>query len=113
MTLIPPGLMIERLRTLLNDLLSIRGVNLTDVTVTVDPPSLATGSVSTIADVTVTGAALGDFVKASFNVDMQGVCLHAWVSAADTVAYQFYNPTAGTVDLASGTLRLRVEQATP
>jgi hypothetical protein len=110
MTLLPPGTLIERTRTLLNNLLSLRPVNLAVATATYDPPSLATGAVGPIQTVTVTGAVLGDFVKASFSKDLQGVRINAWVSAADTVKYQFGNPTAGTIDLASGTVALRVEQ---
>lgn len=109
-TLMPPGSLPEAPRKLLNSILATFGVNLTSVTATVDPPSLASGAVSTIATLTVTGAALGDFVKESFSLDLQGVRLAAWVSAADTVKYQFSNPTAGTIDLGSGTLKVRVER---
>lgn len=59
----------------------------------------------------VTGAALGDFARASFSVDLQGVTLTAWVSAADTVSVRFQNGTAGAIDLASATLRVRVDRA--
>jgi hypothetical protein len=82
-------------------------------TATYDPPSLAAAAVSPIQTVTVAGCVLGDFVKASFSLNLQGVEINAWVSAADTVSYQFANPTAGTVDLSSGTVRVRVERANP
>jgi hypothetical protein len=59
----------------------------------------------------VTGATLGDYARASFSVDLQGVTLTAWVSAVDTVSVRFQNGTAGTVDLGSGMLRARVEKA--
>lgn len=75
-----------------------------------DPASLADGASETTT-VTVTGAALGDFATASFGADLQGVTLDAWVSAADTVSVKFTNNTGGTVDLASATLRARVEKA--
>ena len=58
---------------------------------------------------TVTGAALGDFARASVSGDLQGVTLTAWVSAADTVSVRFQNGAAGAIDLASGTLRVRLE----
>ena len=77
---------------------------------TYDPPELTDGTSATTT-VTVTGAALGDFAKASFAADLQGVTLDAWVSAADTVSVKFTNNTGGTVDLASATLRARVEKA--
>jgi len=110
-TLMPPGTLPDRARKLLNGILSAVGVNLNVATATVDPANLAAGAVSSTGTITVTGAVPGDFVKASFSLDLQGVILHAWVSDADEVSYQFFNPTAGAVDLASGTVRVRVEQA--
>lgn len=72
-----------------------------------DPASLADGAGVTTT-VTVTGAALGDFAQASFSVDLASVMLFAWVSAANTVSVRFQNETAGIVDLASGTITVRV-----
>lgn len=77
---------------------------------TYDPGSLADGAGVTTT-VTVTGAALGDYAEASFSLDLQGITLTAWVSAADTVSVRFQNETTGTLDLASGTLRARVREA--
>lgn len=76
---------------------------------TYDPASLADG-VGATTTVTVTGAALGDFVKASFSLDLQGITLTAWVSATNTVSVRFQNETGGVLDLASGTLKARVEK---
>jgi hypothetical protein len=70
---------------------------------TYDPPSLVDGAGATTT-VTVTGAALGDFATASFSLDLQGVSVTAWVSAANTVSVRLQNETGGTIDLASGTL---------
>ncbi|WP_372624649.1 DUF2793 domain-containing protein [Falsiroseomonas sp.] len=75
-----------------------------------DPPSLAAGE-AVITTVTVSGAALGDFARASFSLDLQGITLTAWLSAAGTVSVRFQNGTAGAVDLGSGMLRVRVEKA--
>lgn len=75
-----------------------------------DPPSLAAGAGVTNS-ATVTGAALGDFARASFSLDLQGITLTAWVSAASMVGMRMQNGTAGTIDLSSGTLRVRVERA--
>jgi hypothetical protein len=83
---------------------------LLEASTTYDPPSLAAGEGVTTT-VTVPGAAIGDFARASFSTDLQGVILTAWVSAVDTVSVRFQNGTAGTVDLGSGTLRVRVEKA--
>jgi hypothetical protein len=77
---------------------------------TYDPASLAAGTVGAVQTMTVTGAALGDLVEVSFSLDLQGIGINAWVSAADTVKYQFRNPTAGTIDLASGTVKCRVKK---
>jgi hypothetical protein len=77
---------------------------------TYDPASLNDGDGATTT-VTVTGAALGDFVKTSFSLDLQGITTTAWVSAADIVSVRFQNETGGTIDLGSGTLRARVRPA--
>lgn len=75
---------------------------------TYDPASLADGAGATTT-VTVTGAALGDMVTGvSFSLDLQGITLTAYVSAADTVAVRFQNESGGVLDLASGTIRVRV-----
>jgi hypothetical protein len=59
--------------------------------------------------VTVPGVALGDMVlSASLAVDVAGLIVSAYVSAANTVSIRFQNETGGTVDLASATLRLVV-----
>lgn len=78
-------------------------------TATYDPASLADGAGVTTT-VTVTGAALGDYADASFSLDLQGVSLKAWVSAADTVSVRFQNETGGVVDLGSGTIKARVQK---
>lgn len=72
---------------------------------TYDPPSLGDGAGATTT-VTVTGAALGDWTQASFSLDLQGITLTSWVSAANTVSVRFQNESGGTLDLASGTLRV-------
>jgi hypothetical protein len=80
-----------------------------DGSATYDPPSLADG-VGVTTTVTATGAALGDFAMASFSNDLQGILMTAWVSAANTVSVRFQNETTGVIDLASGTLRVRVQK---
>lgn len=69
-----------------------------------DPASLADG-VGATTTVTVTGAALGDVADASFSLDLQGIGMTAYVSAADTVSIRLQNESGGTLDLASGTLK--------
>ncbi|MGH2559897.1 MAG: right-handed parallel beta-helix repeat-containing protein [Thermomicrobiales bacterium] len=77
---------------------------------TFDWPSINAGSQSTTT-VTVTGAALGDVAEASMSVDLQGMQLTAYVSALNTVTCVMRNGTAGAINLASGTLRVRVRKA--
>lgn len=72
---------------------------------TYDAASLADG-VGATTTVTVTGAALGDFVVGvSHSVDLQGITVTAYVSAANTVSVRFQNESGGVLDLASATLR--------
>lgn len=82
-----------------------------EATATFDPASLALGAAGAIQTITVTGAAVGDFARASFSNDQAGVVLHAWVSAANTVKYFAFNAGgANPLDLASGTVKIRVEK---
>jgi hypothetical protein len=78
-------------------------------TATYDPASLTDGAGVTTT-VTVTGAVLGDFAEATFSLDLQGITMTAWVSAADTVSVRFQNETGGTIDLASGTILARARK---
>lgn len=65
-----------------------------------------------ITTVTVTGAALGDFVEAvSLSVSLAGGTLTAYVSAADTVSVLLQNESGGALNLASATIRVRVRKA--
>jgi hypothetical protein len=82
---------------------------LLQASITYDAPSLVAGEANTTA-VAVPGAALGDFARASSSLDLQDLTLTAWVSAADKVRLHLRNGTTGAVDLASGTLRARVER---
>ena len=78
-------------------------------TATYDPPSIAAGA-QTTTTVTVNGAALGDEVTCSFDKDLQGMQMTAYVSATDTVTVVIRNGTGGAIDLASGTLRVSAWQ---
>jgi len=74
-----------------------------------DPPNLADGEGVTTT-VVVNGAALGDYVECSFSLDLQGITVTAYVSAVDTVSVRFQNESGGALDLASGTLKVRVNK---
>ena len=78
------------------------------VTATLDAGSLvdAAGETDTVA---VPGVALGDMViGASLGVDLVGLTVTGYVSAANTVKFRIQNESTATVDLASTTLRLVV-----
>lgn len=72
-----------------------------------DPPNLASGA-SESTTLTVAGAALGNYVQTSFSLDLQGLSLTAYVSAANTITVVLSNLTGGSINLASGTLKVRV-----
>ncbi|MES0068052.1 hypothetical protein NKJ73_19805 [Mesorhizobium sp. M0074] len=78
----------------------------------VDPASIALGACTTPATIAVTGAVLGDFVRASFSQAQAGVSLHAYVSAADTVEY-FFRDDVGAKPARSRQRPLRVEVTKP
>lgn len=72
-------------------------------TATYDPANLVDGAGVTTT-VAVDGAELGQVALATFSLDLQGITLTAWVSAADVVSVRFQNETGGAIDLGSGTL---------
>lgn len=81
--------------------------NLTTASV-VDVGSIAIGASYSSADIAVTGAALGDEVRVSANVDLAGLQLSGYVRAAGQCRFTLVNNTAGAVDLASATYFLRL-----
>lgn len=85
-------------------LTALRGL---DASETFDAGSIADGD-EEVGEITVTGAALGDFVLASLSIDVADLAITAAVTAANTVTYQLLNNTGGAIDLASATLRVRV-----
>lgn len=78
---------------------------------TVDFPSIAAGAYGAAVTVAVVGALRGMFARASHNQNT-GLILHATVTANDTVTVTPYNPTAGPLDIASGTLYATVIKST-
>jgi hypothetical protein len=75
------------------------------VTATLNASSLAdtVGETNTIA---VPGVALGDIVlNVSMGVDVSGISITPYVSAAGVVYIRFQNESGGTLDLASTTVR--------
>ena len=59
--------------------------------------------------VTVPGVALGDMViGASLGVDLVGLTVTGYVSAANTVKFRIQNESTATVNLASATMKIVV-----
>jgi len=89
----------------------VNGVPLTGLVLsgsdTWDPGSIANGAMEA-KDITVAGAALGDFVLASVSIDLLDLVLDANVTAANTVTAVLANNTGGAVDLGSLTVAVRV-----
>ena len=76
------------------------------VKATLDAGSLADQAGET-DDVTVAGVALGDMViGASLGVDLVGLTVTGYVSAANTVKFRIQNESEATVNLDSATLRI-------
>jgi hypothetical protein len=75
------------------------------VSATLNASSLTdgTGETNTIA---VPGVALGDIVlNISMGVDVSGISITPYVSAANVVSIRFQNESGGTLDLASTTVK--------
>jgi hypothetical protein len=81
-------------------------------TAVVNPASLidAAGEIITPTAVlgSFVGVALGDIVLVGAGVDLQGITVTAYVSAADTVKVRLQNESGGTLDLASSTWKFMV-----
>jgi len=72
-----------------------------------DAASIADGD-EEAKDVTVTGAALGDFALASLSIDIEDLVLDAQVTAANVVTCVLANNTGAPIDLASATVYVMV-----
>lgn len=77
---------------------------------TVTPGAIAAGSDYSYS-LTVSGATLGDFVLGSLDIDLQGLTLTAYVSAADTVTVIIVNNSGASVTLAQCSLSVIVFKA--
>ncbi|RAV22206.1 hypothetical protein [Paenibacillus contaminans] len=95
-------------KIVLNDGLTLFKEVVANTTATIDPASMATVTGSLSSGLTVTGAAFGDHVILTAPYDLQGVIASGFVSAANTVKVSFFNPTGGTIDLASGSYKILV-----
>jgi hypothetical protein len=72
-----------------------------------DPPSIVNGASSTQSGLVLNGVAVGDVVTAAHtSIVSPDWAIQACVTSANTVSVKITNNTGGTVDLASGTLRI-------
>ncbi len=74
-----------------------------------NPASLADAAGVLTVTSTIPGAALGDIVECALDIDSEGLIVHGWVSAANTVKVQYQNETGGAVDLNGHNLHIRVK----
>jgi hypothetical protein len=72
-----------------------------------DAGSIADGD-EEVKEITVTGAALGDFVLVSASIDVADLALVGQVTEANKVTVQLLNNTGGAIDLGSMTVHVRV-----
>lgn len=68
-----------------------------------DPPSLGVGE-KNVQNFVFVGVELGDILTSSFNANLQGVSLEAWVTSTDNISVRFTNNTNAVVDLPNGVL---------
>ena len=99
----------KELRPLLEQVLvTLQGVTgVLSGSATWDADSIADGD-EEAKEVTVTGAALGDFVLVSASIDTTDLALTAQVTAADTVTCLLLNNTGGAINLGSMTVYVSV-----
>lgn len=74
---------------------------------TYDWPALASGTTQ-LTTLTLLGSALGDPVAVSFSRPLLSTRIWAEVTSANTVTVYHHNPTAATVDVASGVLSVKL-----
>lgn len=68
-----------------------------------DPPSLGVGE-KNLQNFIFVGVEPGDILTSSFNANLQGVSLEAWVTSTDNISVRFTNNTNAVVDLPNGVL---------
>lgn len=94
-------------KLVLNDGLTLFSEVVGNTTSTIDPASIADGA-SVTSSVTVSGAALGDYVLVAPGLDLQGLTYSASVISTNTVEIVLSNTTGGAVDLGSSSWKVKV-----
>ena len=90
-----------------NDAILLQPQDYVEGSATWDPGSIGDED-EEVKEITVTGAALGDFCLVSHTVDVADLILSGQVTAANTVTASLANVTGGAIDMASGTVTARV-----
>lgn len=75
-----------------------------------DAPNMANATGATSPNITVTGAAFGDFVEVSSSVSFAGLVAFGYVSAANTVVIRLHNGTGSAVNPGSATYFVAVRR---
>lgn len=89
------------------DLINANNRNFLTGSATWDAGSILDGD-EEAKEITVTGAALGDYVVCSLSIDVTDLAVVGSVTAANTVTALLLNNTGGAIDLASATVRALV-----
>ena len=76
-----------------------------------NPGNLVDGAGETSTSITVSGAALGDYVDVAAPYDLQDQTVTGYVTATDTVEIRLQNESTNAINLASGTWTVRVRKA--
>lgn len=95
---------------IINEINVLRGIVIGADSLVFDPANMPNATGLTSANITVTGAAFGDFVDVAAPYSLQGIIATAYVSAVNTVVIRLHNGTGGAVNLASGTWNVIVRR---
>lgn len=87
---------------MIDEINTLRGVVIGSTSTVWNPASMANATGLTSPNITVTGAAFGDFVDVNAPYTLAGVTATGYVVSANTVAITIHNGTGAIVDLASG-----------
>ena len=77
---------------------------------TYDPPAIAAGD-TILQNFAITGAQVGDFVQVSFSQALAGCLMQGQITAVNTLTLTIHNPGAGSVNIVSGTLKVRLTRS--
>lgn len=88
----------------------LRGVVIGTGSVVWDAPNMANAAGATSPNITVNGAAFGDFVDVACSGTFAGLIAFGYVSAANTVTIRLHNGTGGAINLGSLTYNVVVRR---